>query len=1359
MERRIFLSLLAVFVLGLTDIVQAQKQYNEASTGNPLVPGYYADPTIRKFGDTYYIYATTDGTGGGKGPSQVWVSKDFVNWTLIEMNWPTTPYIWAPEVIEKDGKYYFYYSEPCMIYGGVADSPLGPWKNLQEDGFPLIKDAAIQHIITLDGQTFLDDDGKRYIYFGTWGIYKDSGCGVFEVGEDMKTMSNPSIIPNTEATDFFEAPYMIKKDGIYYFTYSSGSCHDHTYRVQYATSTTGPRGPFVFADNNPILATNEDETIHGPGHHSLIEINGEWYIVYHRHDNPHSGGGMYRQLAADKLEFGQPGEIKKIVPTHDGVGYLGKNVNPFPNMALNKPVKVSSYVDENYRPSFAVDDNNGTCWFPGNTNQDYWIEVDLEELKNIRKIETDFRYGTLVYQYLIEYSTDGKNWNIFSDKRNNLQSGSPMTDFGNVKARYLRLTVTGEERPGFSGIWRFRVFEDATADRPQLLVHLSAEELNTGKISYWANQRGMYGKGFRGDAEVKIIDGKKAVSGSMTSAFVIAPSTLAKGNPYTIAAEIHKQGKWQHIAFVNDGKRMTVYIDGRKQKNSKLKPRIRSGEAIHIGNSDQAILSGDIASLRLYSRALFPSEIQYLLSEQPEEVRIAKRSQNGAVVDLDIASLSLGSSASVVKNKGFVNGSFTSAESAPIVDMVQGRKALVFDGKEMLISDFKTPESLSANSTYTVSAWVYNPEISKNEAILEWANVNERNYRGGIENEAKVFGYGSNPDNGAMTQIGYGDQGYLKEKIPSPGEWHHIAVTFDGLIERIYVDGQLHNSELKISFTTRDCPVLIGNNSAKDQPFSGAIASLKLYNTCLSDKEILAEATQKSNDPIGINLNASSLIPGELTCWENAASWLDRFNTTAGHPIVDAISGKLSVLFDGKSQMTYRLHPGQIDNEISLIFVLNTSKRQQEETVWAITNNSDVPVATYKLSRKGCTLEVGERKFQSTEEIECGKWIRVAVTIDPEKIRIYRNDRKILEANSPGLDTELKEIILGGMGKKGYRGALAGITVHAEALSEEALLQGYREWTSTLNALPSTIAFTMQPQMITSSMIHLIAEIPTATVPVEYLFTQYENGKVVGSSGWQKDPEFVLCEVPSGHSYGFTVRVKDYYGNVTEESAPSIVHTQEAPQLIKPEAAKQTDLTEQATTAGWSGFYVSRGVEKLEALQTGNVLRMQSTKTGYDGINKDGPFAYIEVTGDFVAEVKLSDASGEKEKISHGFNEYGLIASMPLDDDHSKGMNFVSSSIFPHYWVGNLWTNMQGFGRPQGNNQSGWDFYRYVQIERSGSTLYLRYSKDGKQWKLFEKFERADLAGQPLWVGVYHSTYTDFVGYGEFTDFKLWERK
>ena len=84
----------ALCLLGAGASAPGGTAFDAPGNFNPIVPGYFADPTIEKFGDTYYLYATTDGNGGGRGPATVWVSKDFVNWVLVPMNWPTTPFYW-----------------------------------------------------------------------------------------------------------------------------------------------------------------------------------------------------------------------------------------------------------------------------------------------------------------------------------------------------------------------------------------------------------------------------------------------------------------------------------------------------------------------------------------------------------------------------------------------------------------------------------------------------------------------------------------------------------------------------------------------------------------------------------------------------------------------------------------------------------------------------------------------------------------------------------------------------------------------------------------------------------------------------------------------------------------------------------------------------------------------------------------------------------------------------------------------------------------------------------------------------------------------------------------------------------------
>lgn len=169
-SKNIIVTLFVTAAAAAPETGAAQKAaYNTPGAGNPILPGYFADPTIKKFGDTYYIYATTDGSGAGFGPAQLWCSKDFKNWTLMPMNWPDSHWIWAPDVMqnEADGKYYYLYCQPCKLHLGVGDTPRGPWKNvLGESEAVLVPDRFVKNAITLDGQTFRDDDGSVYMYWG-----------------------------------------------------------------------------------------------------------------------------------------------------------------------------------------------------------------------------------------------------------------------------------------------------------------------------------------------------------------------------------------------------------------------------------------------------------------------------------------------------------------------------------------------------------------------------------------------------------------------------------------------------------------------------------------------------------------------------------------------------------------------------------------------------------------------------------------------------------------------------------------------------------------------------------------------------------------------------------------------------------------------------------------------------------------------------------------------------------------------------------------------------------------------------------------------------------------------------------------
>ena len=762
---------------------------------NPVIPGYFADPTLKKFGDTYYVYATTDGSGAGFGPAQLWQSKDLQNWTLMSMNWPDSHWIWAPDVMHNtnDGKYYYVYCQPCQIHVGVSETPRGPWKNiLGESEAVLVPDRFVKNAITLDGQTFVDDDGSIYMYWGTWGIYDGFGCGAGKLTPDMKGFTETRLIPNTEATDFFEAPFVLKKNGKYYFMYSSGSCHDHTYRVQYATSDK-PLGPYKY--EGCILETNADGTIHGPGHHSVLQEGNDYYIVYHRHDNPHSNRGFHRQVCIDKLEFDKDGKILPVKASHEGVKFNIKPSVSSKNLALGKPVKASSCYDGNFKPEYAVDDNNGTLWRPAGMGQE-WIEIDLGENKNIRTIWTQWEYGTQFYQYLIETSADGENWNVFADKRDNRLAGSPMVDFGNTDARYVRITSTGGEKRGFNGaLWNVKVFDKIEDSCPQQWIGLNGLDWNGRE---WKNSRGQLGGAFRlvkGHVNSKRIAGKDAI--------VLAPNTeLVFENEL-----INPKRKHTLSALSFDGKEWNPAQLYKPESNGKL--------SIKTGKTPLTL-----TNLRYYNWELTDAEKEFDAMNPLRSDAVAARENKGVIVDINADLFNTGDTVGYLPNGG-IGGYFEALETPGIIEEVKGKKAIRFDGKTFYRSSFPLPSTMLNNTPYTLEAVILNPEIAENECYADFTTSHDE-----LE---KIMGVnGTEPRCGVMNHYGWYEDAGWKDVKGLEGEWQHIYVCFDGRIEKVYINGKLV-SEKDIQLLVKPSQfVTLGRNAENEWPFSGYLHSLKL---------------------------------------------------------------------------------------------------------------------------------------------------------------------------------------------------------------------------------------------------------------------------------------------------------------------------------------------------------------------------------------------------------------------------------------------------------------------------------------------------------------------------------------------------
>jgi arabinoxylan arabinofuranohydrolase len=243
-------------------------QYNSPQTGNPILPGYYADPTIIEDNGIFYIYATSDLTSWDAITKMgVWSSTDLKNWKCQYLNWPTKEQcvsntgrpdgVWAPSVVKgTNGKFYMYVTVGREIWVGMADQPLGPWKNARKDNSPLIRHKEYFYVETIDGECFIDDDGQAYLYWGSSdsGLDIEGRCLAVKLNADMASFSETPV--DVTPPHYFEAPYMLKRNGKYYFMYSWGHTWDKTYQVRYSTGDT-PYGPWKEGMLRPIVTTHK----------------------------------------------------------------------------------------------------------------------------------------------------------------------------------------------------------------------------------------------------------------------------------------------------------------------------------------------------------------------------------------------------------------------------------------------------------------------------------------------------------------------------------------------------------------------------------------------------------------------------------------------------------------------------------------------------------------------------------------------------------------------------------------------------------------------------------------------------------------------------------------------------------------------------------------------------------------------------------------------------------------------------------------------------------------------------------------------------------------------------------------------
>jgi len=319
------------FKLSLVFFLLLMSAKNSVADDHIASHRHLADPATLVYNGRVYLYASNDDDNsddkdsGYKMKSIVCISSsDMKNWTdhgvvfeaPRDAAWANKT--WAPSVIARNGKVYLYFGNGGSGIGVVtALAPTGPFKDplgkkLIDNQTPGVLPA--KNMWLFDPMTFLDDDGQAYLYFGGNG---EDNMRVIKLNEDMISVNDSASSFHVPA--FFEASWMHKRNGNYYFSYSSNPKAEM--RIDYMMSkhpTSGFTYKGVIGEQPPNNNNNN--------HHGIFEFKRKWYHAYHNRIVAIKKGipPVYkRNLAIEELNYNADGSIAKVIYTKNGVTQIG----------------------------------------------------------------------------------------------------------------------------------------------------------------------------------------------------------------------------------------------------------------------------------------------------------------------------------------------------------------------------------------------------------------------------------------------------------------------------------------------------------------------------------------------------------------------------------------------------------------------------------------------------------------------------------------------------------------------------------------------------------------------------------------------------------------------------------------------------------------------------------------------------------------------------------------------------------------------------------------------------------------------------------------------------------------------------
>lgn len=304
--KKIILSLIILSLITLTTILKAQNTETLK----------LADPTIFYHKNTYYLYGTVE--NAWDGGFKVYTSIDKKKWiergiVLRKGDAFGTKGFWAPQVFERNGKFYMAYVANENIAIAESNSPLGPFTQKVKKSI----DAPVRMI---DPFVFFDK-GKIYLYH----VRLDDGNRIYvaEMNADLASIKEETAKQCIVATDFWEntekvawsvteGPTVLKRNGLYYLFYSANDFRNPDYAVGYATSKH-PEGPWLKYEGNPVLS-KKNTKVNGSGHGDFFTDKfGKLNYVFHTHEsNSKTGKRRTAIISADFFKGKNDFEILKV---------------------------------------------------------------------------------------------------------------------------------------------------------------------------------------------------------------------------------------------------------------------------------------------------------------------------------------------------------------------------------------------------------------------------------------------------------------------------------------------------------------------------------------------------------------------------------------------------------------------------------------------------------------------------------------------------------------------------------------------------------------------------------------------------------------------------------------------------------------------------------------------------------------------------------------------------------------------------------------------------------------------------------------------------------------------------------------